>query len=254
MAVTVAASKEETLAEVAIREAEGVEAEVEGLDTGAPPEEDGEPDQPEYVPPTPSADDKKTAEEVYTELKKADILGHDATVNGLIQLIDVHPQFTPPEEWPGKEDEEYCESDRLHSMAEILAKGCKRITVSPRDVVFLWRNKAKWVQGGKTVRGNVKSLPLWVRYLLEGKVAAVAINYHHWKTLNPLQRVFALYHELRQVGSDGRMVKPDFTGFYDETVIFGPRVFREMMELQRVVEIGSRVTYRHQLPLFEDEE
>lgn len=243
--------EEETLAETAEREATEAEAEAEeGLDLGAP-EGEGEPDEPTYTPPTPTAADKKTATKVYSELKKVDILGSDAAVAGLLQIIDIHPQFTPPEEWPGDEEDEYHESPRLQAMAEILCKGCPKLTVDPTDVVFLWRNKEKWQSGGKTVRGNVKSFPTRVRYLLEGKVAAVEINYHHWKTLNPLQRTFAMYHELRQIAPRGSIQPPEFSGFYDEMEVFGPRVFRDMMELQRVVEVGSQVTFPHQLSLFE---
>jgi hypothetical protein len=81
----------------------------------------------------------------------------------------------------------------------------------------------------------------------------VEMNFHHFKTLNPLQRTFALYHELRQVSADGGKAAPDFSGFYDEMEIFGSRVFREMMELARVIDVGSQVTFQHQLPLFEEE-
>jgi hypothetical protein len=249
---TAAKKKGKPLAEVFGYAVYGEAVDDDGLDLSAPPE-DGEPDEPKYIPPTPSADDKKTAEKVYTALKKADILGADAAISGLLQLLDVHPQFCTPEEWPGDEDSEYCVSERLESMAEILAKGCPKITIKPQDIVFLWRNKEKWLSGGKTVRGNVKSFPKRVVYLLEGKVATVEINYHHWKTLNPLQRAFSLYHELRQLAPTGATVPPEFSGFYDEMEVFGPRVFREMMELQRVVEIGSQVQYQHQLSLFEDE-
>ena len=250
--MTQAAKKkaQESLADVADREAAEAEEEFTGLDTGAP--DDGEPDEPTYTPPVPTAGDKKTAEKVYAELKKVDILGHEAAVNGLLQLLDIHPVFCTPGEWPGDENDEYHESTRLHAMAEILVKGCPKLTVDPSKVIFLWRNKEKWLSGGKTVRGNVKSFAQRVVYLLEGKVATVEMNYHHWKTLNPLQRVFSLYHELRQLAQTGKTVPPEFSGFYDEMEVFGPRVFREMMELQRVVEVGSQVTFPHQLSLFEE--
>lgn len=245
------AKKKETLAEVAAREAAEAEAEAQAtLDTGAPPE-DGEPDSPSYKAPVPTEKDRKTADKVYADVKKADILGADAAVSALLQLIDIHPKFTRPQEWPGKEDEEYHESELLQEMALLLHKGCsKRLGIHPRDIVFLWRNKEKWEQGGKTVRGNVKAFPKRVVFLLEGKTASLEMNFHHWKAMNPLQRIFALYHEYRQIAQP----TPDFKGYFDELETFGPRVFREMMELQRVLEIGSQVQYQHQLPLFEDEE
>jgi hypothetical protein len=244
------AQNTESLKEIAEREAQEAEAEFT-LDTGAPPDEEG--GDPVYMPPTPTADDKKNAAEVLKAIKAADILGSDAAVSGLLQLIDIHPRFTMPEEWPGKEDQEYLESEILTEMSAILIKGCAKLTIDPSRLVLLWRNKEKWTQGGKTVRGNVKSLPDRVRYLLDGKCAVVEMNFHHFKTLNPLQRTFALYHELRQVSADGGKAAPDFSGFYDEMEIFGSRVFREMMELARVIDVGSQVTFQHQLPLFEEE-
>ena len=226
------------------------EPDLEGLDTSAP---DGEEQSPDYVAPTPTKKQVETAEKVYDAIKSADIVGADNAVSALLQLIDVHPSFTPPDEWPGPEEDEYEESHQLALMADILCRGCPKLTVKPKDVVFLWRNKEKWMAGGKTVRGNVKKFPVRVRYLLDGKRAAVEINYHHWKTLNPLQRTFTLYHELRQLAGDGSVQKPDFTGFYDEMEVFGPRVFREMMELARVVEVGSKVDHQFQLSIFEDQ-
>lgn len=239
------------------KEAEAVADETpeepEGLDL-APPE-DGEPDAPEvpeYVAPKPTAKQKKTADKVYDTLKGQDIIGADAAVSAMLQLIDVHPSFTPPEEWPGSESDEYYKSSQLAAMSELLCKGCPKLTVKPKGVIFLWRNKEKWTSAGKTVRGNVAKLNTRVRYLQKGKRAVVEINYHHFRTLNPLQRTFALYHELRQLTEDGSIQPAEFSGFYDEMEVFGPRVFREMMELARVVEVGSRVEHEHQLPLFPD--
>jgi len=236
-------------------EDEGIEEETtDGLNLEAPPgDEDQESESPPYVAPTPSKKDVKTAEKVWESIKGADIIGADSAVSSLLQLIDVHPLFTPPEQWPAEEEDEYCESSQLALMASVLIRGCPKLTVNPNSVRFLWRNKEKWVSGGKTVRGNVAKHNTRTRFLTDGSVASLEINFHHWKTLNPLQRTFALYHELRQLDQAGSLLGPDFTGFYDEMEVFGPRVFREMMELQRVVEIGARVEHLHQLPLFPEE-
>ena len=246
-----AATQEETLVQVAEREAAEAESEEVTLDTDM--EEETEPDEPKYTPPKVTAADRKAANAVLKATQDADILGPEGAVSALLQLIDIQPMFTMPEEWPGDEEDEYFESKVLEDMARILGKGCPRITVNPLKVVFLWRNKEKWTAGGKTVRGNVKSFPTRVRYLLENRVACVEINFHHYKTLNPLQRIFTLYHELRQLSPDGGILKPDFSGFYDEMEIFGARTFRENMELARVMELGAQVTHQHQLPLFDEE-
>lgn len=228
-----------------------VEAEPGGLDLSAPPDEESA--EPSYTPPNPSTKDKKIAGAVLTNLKKADILGPERSIEGLLQVVDIVPSMTVPDEWPGDDGQEYHESEMLEIMAGILIKGCSKLTINVGDVVFLWRNKEKWVQGGRTVRGNVKSFPHRVRHLLEGRKACVEINFHHFKTINPLQKVFTVYHELRQLGEDGGIRKPDFTGFYDEFELFGARTFRENMELARVMEIGAQVQYEHQLPLWEEE-
>lgn len=248
--VTVTQEKK-SLKETADEEAAAVEEEFEGLDTEAP-EEEAEEEQ--YVRPKPTKKQVKTAEKVWDTIQEADIIGADNAVSSLIQLIDVHPLFTPPEEWPAAEEAEYCQSELIERMATVLCKGAKKLWVNPDDLVFLWRNKDKWQSGGQTVRGNVARFPTRVRHLLDGKLAAIEINYHHFLTLNPLQRTFTLYHELRQISAEGKLNQPDFGGFYDEIEVFGPRVFREMVELARVVEVGSRVDHQYQLPLFDDEE
>lgn len=247
MASAAKKEKEETLADVADREATEAEEEFAGLETGAP--DDEAEDQPEYTAPVPSKKDIDTANKVYAAIKKVDIHGADGAVSALLQLIDIHPKFTRPQEWPGKEEEEYHESELLHEMALILTKGCKKLTVDPKDLIFLWRNKEKWEQGGSTVRGNVKSFPKRVIFLLKGKTDCIEMNFHHWKAMNPLQRIFSLYHELRRAAQP----KPDFTGYYDEVETFGSRVFRDMVELRRVMEVGAQVQHQFQLPLFEDD-
>lgn len=247
-----AAVKEETLAEIAEREADEAEKEVVTLNTEEGPEEDGEPGEEVYVPPEYTAQEKKAATAVLAQVRKTDILGPSAAVEALLQLVDVLPMFTPPKEWPGKEDEEYHEAKEVANMAEILVKGCKNLTINPDHLICLWRNKEKWEAGGKTVRGAAKSFPIRVRHLLQGKRACVEINYHHFKTLNPLQRIFSVYHEIRILDKNGGTQKPQFTGFYDEMEIFGSRVFREMMELARVIELGAEVTHPHQLSIFEE--
>lgn len=225
-----------------------------GFDLDASPDEAAvQPGDEGYVAKEPTDDDRKNAEQVFKAISKADILGPDGAVSALLQLIDVHPKFTPPEEWPEAEGVEYSLSDVLSEMGKILLKGCPKLGVKHPRVVFLWRNKEKWVSGGKTVRGKTASFNTRVRTLLSGKVGAVEINFHHFRTLNPLQRIFSLYHELRKLGADGGIQKPDFAGFYDELELFGPRVFRDMVELARVIEVGSEVTYQYQLPLFDGE-
>jgi hypothetical protein len=223
------------------------------LDTGSPEEESPAVEEPQYEPPEATAAEKKTAAKVYRALKDADILSPEAAVDGVLQLMDILPVMTVPEEWPGVTGEEYSAAPMVGEMADILIKGSPRLTIKDTDLICLWRNKEKWVKGGKTVRGNAKPFDTRVRHLVDGKKASIEINYHHFLTLNPLQRTFAVYHELRLLAEDGSKRKPDFEGFYDELEIFGSRVFRDMMELARVMELGAQVTYQHQLPLFEEE-
>lgn len=247
------AQRQETLADVAAREAAEAEAEAEALDTGPPPEEEAQEEGPTYSAPETTAKDRKVAGGVLGALKSADILGPERAIEGLLQVMDIVPSMTVPKEWPGDGNAEYCESELLETMAGILIKGCPKLTINAHDVIFLWRNKEKWTSGGKTVRGKAAKFPTRVAFLLEGRIAAVEINYHHFKAINPLQRILSLYHELRKLDAEGSIQPPDFAGFYDEFELFGARTFRENMELARVMEIGAQVTYQFQLPLWEDE-
>ena len=176
----------------------------------------------------------------------------EQTVEALIQVIDVLPELCRPEEWPGAEDEEYHRAPQLDEIGVLLLKGCRaKLPISPKDVVFLWRNKEKWTLRGVPVRSNTKSFDTRTSFLLKGRLAVIEINFHHWKTLNPLQKVFTVYHALREIDEGGALQHPDFKGYLDELEVFGSRVFRDMALLAKSIERGSERALPYQLSVLD---
>lgn len=209
-----------------------------------------------YKPPAPTTDSLKDAEEVLKALRKdAEELGPEAVVSSLIAIIEVIPPFTTPDVWPGKDDEEYfTPAQAPAAIGELLIRGNKLLTVKHADLVYLWRNKEKWSSKGKTVRGKTVSLNTRAAFLSGGKRAVIEINFHHWKTINPLKRVSLMYRQLRSLDGVGATSRPpDFTGYFDELELFGSRVFRDTVTLEHSFNTGREKSYPHQLPLFDAE-
>ena len=213
----------------------------------------------DYEAPEPSEEELAVAATVFRELRdRVNDYGPEQTVEALIQAVDVVPELCRPEEWPGETDGEYHRAPQLDEIGALLLKGCRaKLPISPKHVVFLWRNKEKWTLRGVTVRSNTKSFDQRTSFLLKGRLAVVEINFHHWKTLNPLQKIFTVYHALREIDEDGASQHPDFEGYLDELEVFGPRVFRDMALLAASIERGSERELPYQLSIFdqmEDEE
>jgi len=220
----------------------------EGIDPFSKPGENGiatqdaEPVSAPYTPPQPTQNEIRLAGEVLTELRdRAQDLGPQKTIEGLIQVVDVHPEFITPEGWPGEEDELYLEAGVVREIVNILLRGCgPKLAISPRKVACLWKNHEKWTKGGKTVRTQTVSHDARTRFYTGGVLATIEVNFHHFRTLNPLQKVFSLYHALRELDAAGSRQPPDFVGYFDELEVFGPYVFREMVTMFGAAKRGQQ--------------
>ena len=263
---------EETLADVAQREAAEAEAEFEAGAVPAVQDEgdvslvDSEPgeqgaatqdEEPaEYQAPEPSQDEVKRALAALKELRaRVNDYGPERTVESLVAIVDVASAMRRPEAWPGAEDEEFHVAPEIKEIGTLLLKGCRaKLTLSPKDVIWLWRNKEKWTSRGQTVRHNTKSLDTRTSFLTDGARAVVEVNFHHWATLNPLQKIFTVYHALRELDGTGSPQAPDFVGYFDELEVFGPRVFRDMVTLENSLKRGAERELPYQLSLLDQDE
>lgn len=246
----------ETLAQVADREATTAELQQQTNDVGELGTDDllGDEQAAEpapYQPPTPTRKQSDAAKRIAKKLEDG-VFNTEETIEGLIGIVDVHPDYCTAAEWPGKAADEYHKAKVIQQIATVLCAGCAPLTLDPRQVVFLFRNKEKWMDGDSTRAGQSSKFDGRTQFL-QKRLVCVEINYHHWLTLNPLQKVFRLFHELRSRSVDGSVRRPDFTGYHDELALFGVRVFHETMALAQSVMLGSAVELDHQLPLFTDD-
>lgn len=276
---------QETLAEVADREATEVEAEVEGMseeevrrlaeDSSEPVEavggsgEDSEPEPTSepgkqgsatvdddeeseglYQPPDPSQEELKLADELVSELRGPDKLGAEAAVAKLIRVVDVHPEFVTPMSWPGESSDRYRESSVVDRIATLLCHHCVKVEISARDLICLWRNSKSWNRRGRVVRADARSVPNIDQELLGAK-AEVVVNYRLFRHQNPLQKVQTVYRALRVFDAEGSKRPYDFEGFLDELEVFGARTFEEGVRMERAFESAQEVKLPHQLSLLD---
>ncbi len=187
-----------------------------------------------YTPPEPSAPQLKLAEEVFQELDNRARLEPERIVSGLVAIVDVHKQFCTPELFGGKgEDREIYEpASVVGEIARLLCR-CTKIEVPYRKIGFWFKDHEKWTSAGVTVDAQVKRFDGFQQHINDGMLACVIVNYHHWKTLNPRQKVFTVYHALRQMDKDGKRVAPDWVGYFEEPALFGAGVHREMVTMAR---------------------
>ena len=266
------ANDDETLAQTAEREAGQAEGEHAGgngvtapgeastpepTDAGADVSIVGEAPEPEpevgYQRAEPSQEDLTRAVQALARLRAEEPPKDETALLDLLAIVDVHRDYTREEEWPTATDDEYAAAPMLARLGEILADTFSKLApLEGAEIVYLWRNKAKWTARGNTVRSATKALDTRTQFLAYGKTIAIDVNFHHWKTLNPLQKIFTLHHALREVDGKGGVRHPDFDGYFDELEVFGPRVFRDMARLAASISRGNERALPHQLSIFDD--
>lgn len=178
--------------------------------------------------------------------KGAQDMGAEAVVDALMQLVDVHPLYVMPADWPGTSDEVLHESEFVQGIVSFLCRGCSSIEVSPSDVVCLFKNQRTWSHRGVQIRAAAKRLDE-VAAQETGKKAAVIANFPVFQLLNTRAKVAAIYHALRSIDAGGSRKAPQVEGWIDEYMLFGTGTTQTDVQLARAIEIGSQ----RQLPFDE---
>lgn len=208
-----------------------------------------------YVPPEPTDKQIAAAKAVLKELSsRVDKYSDSDTVEALLQVVDVVAPFRTPEHWPDDDDKEYAPAPVVERIVKVLCRGASKINVPAWSIICLWRNKDKWMDGDRPKRGATAKLDTRTQHLLEGAQLVIEVNFHHWLSLNPLQKVQTIYRLLRERDEEAGKRRPDFVGYLDEMEIFGLRTFHEMVSLEFALAKAKEVTHPHQLPFPEWED
>lgn len=220
---------------------------------GIATQDDDAPDVEAYEPPEPNEQELALASDLYHKLDaEAGDMNGQAVVDHLIALTDVHDRFRTPELFGDSSDDR----DRYHP-AEVVQE-IARFLVKPRTLpieapyrllVFYFKDHEKWTSGGRKVYGQVKRFDGFFQYHLEGMKAAVLVNYHAWKAMNPRQKVAQVYRLLREIDKDGKKRVPDYAGYFDEPGLFGAGVHPETVTMAKafVQDAAAHVGDPHQL-------
>lgn len=228
--------KGEGLKETADREAEQAEAEAAGAKGKKPVS-----DAPRIWNRTATQEEIARAEGVLQNLRdEAHDMGPEAVIDALLQIVDVHPDFKVPNQWPGKSDETLVAAPFIAEIGKLMLRGCPKLEVSPSKVVFLWRNKKTWTSGGVTVFTKPVSLGELSTYFAKGAVAAVIANYQMFRIINTRQKNERIYAALRRFDAEGVIQPVQFSGFYDQIQLFGTGTNESDVHLIRAIEQGSR--------------
>ena len=188
-----------------------------------------------YVPPEPTQQELGLADEVFRNLDAhAQDMEDLDVVEALIALVDVHKQFRTPTDLFASSDDEaekFEGASVVDEIARLLCRGCSRIEAPYRSLVFYFKDHEKWTSAGQKVHGKIKRFDGFLQHHLEGQKAAVIVNYHLFKVLNPRQKVFHVYNLLREIGENGERLAPDWTGYFEEPGLFGAGVHEEWVRM-----------------------
>lgn len=190
---------------------------------------------------SPSQIEVALSDDILRDLRdRAQEMGAEATIDGLIKVLDVHPMFRMPTDWPGDKEAVLCESELLGEIGRIMLRGCAKLEISPRSVIFLWKNQKSWTQRGQPVMCQPRSLGEIPRFLSEGAKAAVIGNFQLFRYLNTRQKLAALYNALRALDVEGSLRPNQFEGFFDSLELFGTGTFQTDAMLRRAMDHGAQ--------------
>lgn len=167
-------------------------------------------------------------------------MGAEGVIDALVKVLDVHPHFQMPHEWPGEAEDTLTKAPLLKSLGTFLAKGCAKIEISPTKVLWLWKNKKTWTKQGEQIRCQAKKLSDVGSHLAGGAVAVVIGNFQLFRLLNTRQKIAAIYHALRTLDAEGNIRPNQFEGFFDEIQLFGTGTFQTDVLLRRAIEHGAQ--------------
>ena len=198
-----------------------------------------EEDAPEaYTPPEPTQKELAIADNVFARLEDRDLtLAPEDAIAQLIGIVDVHKNLVTPRELFGGKDRDkeaiFEGAAVVHEIARLLCRRCPKLTAPFSAIGFFFKDHEKWTEAGQTVDAKVKRFDGFYMHITEGMKAAVIVNYHHWCTLNPRQKVFVVYHALRQLDEKGKRNAPDWVGYFEEPALFGAGVYKEMVTMAK---------------------
>lgn len=167
-------------------------------------------------------------------------MGAEAVVDCLMRLVDVHERFRTPASWPGKPEEPLSPSEQIGDIGRFMIRGCNKLSIDARDVLFFWRNKKHWTKNEQVVLVDAVTLPEIGQHLGGGAKVAIRVNYQQWKLINTRRKLSALYHAIRSVNASGTRIAPQWSGFFDELHLFGTGTFESDAHLRRAVELGAQ--------------
>lgn len=208
-----------------------------------------------YEPPTePGPQEIELATEVFRKLQNdAQEMGDQAVIDALIGIVDVHHQLRTSELFGSgsDEDDKYETADNVAEIARILCRSSSKLEVNPNLLVFYWKDHEKWTSHGQKVHGTVKRFDGFHQHHNDGQQAAVLLNYHLFKTLNPRQKIFQVYRLLRELDEKGGTRAPDYVGYFEEPGLFGAGVDEESCKIARafIRDAKAHVGDVHQLSL-----
>lgn len=209
-----------------------------------------------YTPKEPTQEELSLAEDIFQGLEEREAMPPEDVIRSLINLIDVHKNFVTPELFGTKDEDReiFAPASVVGEIARLLCRGCPKIEAPYSRIGFWFKDHEKWTSAGITVDAQVKRFDGFHQHIHDGMVAAIIVNYHHWRTLNPRQRVFTVYHALRQIDKGGQRTAPDWVGFFEEPGLFGAGVHREMVTMARafVKDAADHVGEVYQLSILDE--
>lgn len=192
------------------------------------------------------------ADSIWSDLQdNAHQMSTELIVDRLVQCVDVLPILTV-RGWQHDAKERYAESPVLERIGKIMLRGCQKLELSPRDVVFYWRNSKTWTKRGVTVLADAKVIPAWARKATDGTKVMVFANHREFRKMNTLQKLKALYHALRGLDADAKRVPPHFEGWVDELEHFGPKTFEQEVRMVNAITRGQEKELPFQLSLLDE--
>lgn len=198
--------------------------------------------------------DEKGAQAALKRLRQG-VVGAEATVDLLMQCVDILPELTMPDTLPGSmgpEDDRMHEAPYLAAIGNLLLRGCADLQLKPAQVWYAWKNVKSWTEAQVDVQLKGYRLDEQTRHLMGSHESRVLIvgNFNHLKHLNTRQRLAALYNALRERDEAGKRIQAPVRVFFDQLALFGAGTFQHDVRLRRAMELGAQ----RELPFTLEEE